>query len=202
MFFDRRNASAYELRVPALVMRFALLPKRTSASACVVHLTSQLSQVRHRTATTLRELDLCRVRRTRTVGTDRDGFGDQAVVILRSIPINLEVWSPAEKAVSYLQVQRERNIDHTVRCESRSVGDTSIAEAEERICRARTATGVQPLIVCEGSADKRRAARHRIMSQAVNCEGEGVDAASSISCIRSTIDARDVDVERCGVSSK
>ena len=47
--FDRRNASAYELRV-ALVMRFALLPKRTSASACVVHLTSQLSQVHHRTA--------------------------------------------------------------------------------------------------------------------------------------------------------
>ena len=58
--FDRRNASAYELRV-ALVMRFALLPKRTSASACVVHLTSQLSQVHHRTA---------RPRRGLAFGTD------------------------------------------------------------------------------------------------------------------------------------
>ena len=53
--FDRRNASAYERRV-ALVMRFALLPKRTSASACVVHLTSQLDQGHHRRATPLREL--------------------------------------------------------------------------------------------------------------------------------------------------
>ena len=68
--FDRRNASAYELRV-ALVMRFALLPKRTSASACVVHLTSQLSQVHHRTARQRRGSVFRRVRRTVSVSDAR-----------------------------------------------------------------------------------------------------------------------------------
>ena len=64
--FDRRNASAYELRV-ALVMRFALLPKRTSASACVVHLTSQLDQGHHRTATQLQGLAFRRQHRCQMV---------------------------------------------------------------------------------------------------------------------------------------